>query len=126
MSLQDSIRIALFPWALLLDLAHRSNIGPEVASEGCVDGGVVHRADAGVVGLAAEGHCHGDFGTHAVADEGGLLEGVGGNEGFDVGGHGGVVMGWGVWGVAVVAQVECVDGPGEVFGKNSRDGVRGT
>lgn len=51
-----------------------------------------------------------------MADKCRFLDIVLSNEVFNVYGHARVVVDWGVGTVAVVAEVECVDRPGEVFG----------
>lgn len=45
-----------------------------------------------------------------------------GEEGFDVFGKSEVVVRGRVWGVAVVARVDCVDGAGEVAGEDAETG----
>lgn len=90
--LQDLVRVGLLRDGriVLLDLEHGVDVGLEVGLEGRVDGRVVYGDEARVGGRVAQGECHGDFSAHGVAHEDGGSELVRGDEGLDVGGHGGV------------------------------------
>ena len=103
--LQNVIRLPHAPYGgvFFLDLPQAAHVGVEIALQRRVDGRVVHGHEGGVVFGAAQGEGHGDFGAHAVAYEDGGGEGVGCDEVFYVGGHGGVGVCWAVGGGAVVA-----------------------
>lgn len=62
--------------------------------EVCVDGSVVDGDEVADSGGLLEGDAHGCFGAHAVADEGGFVEGVGGEEVRYIGCERGVCMDW--------------------------------
>lgn len=121
--LQDGIRVLHAHGLCGLDFAHALCVLWKVAAEGCIDGSVVDGDDVGAAVWVAEGHGHDDFGAHGVADEGAVGEVVGGEEGFDVGCHGGVVVGFVMGGVAMVAGVEGVDGAGEGAGEDVCDAL---
>jgi hypothetical protein len=102
-----------------LHLAHAFYVFGEVGRERSVDGRIVYGNDVGAGRGVAEGDGHDGFGAHRVPDKRGIFEVVFVKEGFHIFGEGGVSVCLVVGRLAVVAEVEGVDGTREFAGQGT-------
>ena len=103
----------------LVDATHAFDILWEVGGQGSVYRRVVHGDDVGTAIGVLQRRGHDRFGAHRVADQGGVAELVGLDEGTDIRGKSEVVVGLVVRRITVVAEIDVVDGTGEDAGKGA-------
>jgi len=117
--LQNGVRLALLLKLGVLDPLHTLGVLCESAVQSGVHGRVVDADQAANGDIFAQRNCHGCLRAHGVADQRAVLDVLLLQEALDVLGESGVVVSGIVRRVAVVAQVDRIDGSVQLAGKDS-------
>ena len=117
--LQDGVRLALLLKLGVLDPIHALSVLCESAVQRGVHGRIVDADQAADGDLFAQRNGHGCLRAHGVADQRAVLDVLLLQEALDVLGESGVVVSGIVRRVAVVAQVDRIDGSVQLAGKDS-------
>lgn len=116
--LENRIRLALLLELRIFDPLHALHVLCKRAVKRRVDRCVVHADERRDGGLLAQRDGHGSFRAHGVADQRAVFDVLLLQEALDVFGERGVVMAGVVRRVAVVSQVDRIDGTVQLAGKD--------
>ena len=117
--LQDGVRLALLLKLGVFDALHALGVLREGAVQSGVHGRIVDADQAADGDILAQRNGHGGLRAHRVADQSAVLDVLLLEEALDILGESGVVVSGIVRRVAVVAQVDRIDGSVQLAGKDS-------